>query len=120
MWSIRKRTLRMIMEASRDSLPMEFGAFLKAEKNVIYEIAMLPGTIQGDRHTLFYLYNKPIDFSIVGSVHSHPSGITLPSDEDKHMFSNSGAIHIIVGYPFELESFSAYDRASRPVEINVI
>ena len=52
----------MIMEASKDSYPREFGAFLRAENNVIYEIAILPGTVQGDHHTIFQLYSKPIDF----------------------------------------------------------
>ena len=40
MWSIRSRLISMIMEASKDSYPMEFGAMLKAEHEVIYEIAM--------------------------------------------------------------------------------
>ena len=120
MWSIRRRTLRMILEASKDTYPKEFGALLKAENGVIYEIAILPGTVNGDRHTIFYMYNKPIDFSIVGSVHSHPSGVTLPSDEDKHMFSNSGDIHIIVGYPYEIDHFAAYNRKSEPIPLKVI
>lgn len=110
----------MIMEASLDSYPLEFGAFLRAEKEVIYEIAIIPGTIQGDHHTFFYLYNKPIDFSIVGSVHSHPSGVTIPSDADRNMFSNTGPIHIIVGYPYGLHNFTAFDRTGKEVEIEII
>lgn len=110
----------MIMEASKDSYPLEFGAFLRAENRVIYEISILPGTIQGDHHTIFMLYNKPIDFSIVGSVHSHPSGFTIPSDADLHMFSNTGQIHIIVGYPYNLNNFTAYDRAGKEIELKVI
>lgn len=120
MWSIRQRTLRLILEVSLDSYPKEFGAFLRAEKEVIYEIAILPGTVQGDHHTLFTLYNKPIDFSMVGTAHSHPSGVTLPSDADRNMFSNTGPIHIIVGYPYGLTNFTAYNRSGKEVEINVI
>ncbi len=110
----------MIMEASKDSMPKEFGAYLRAEKNIIYEISILPGTIQGDRHTIFQTYNKPIDFSIVGSVHSHPSGVTLPSDADVHMFQNSGPIHIIVGYPFGMDDYSAYNQSAQKIKVNVI
>lgn len=110
----------MIMEASLDTYPKEFGAFLRAEGDIIYEIAILPGTIQGDRHTIFQLYNKPIDFSLVGSVHSHPSGVPLPSDADLHMFSNSGSIHIIVGYPYGLNNFQAYNRKGQPVPLEII
>lgn len=110
----------MIMEASKDSYPREFGALLRAEDNVIYEIALVPGTIQSDRYTLFYMYSKPIDFSLVGSVHSHPSGITKPSDEDLRMFSLTGKIHIIVGYPYNLKDYSAYDRSGNKVPLEII
>ena len=112
--------MQMIMEASKDSYPREFGAFLRAENNVIYEIAILPGTVQGDHHTIFQLYSKPIDFTLVGSVHSHPSGFTIPSDADLSMFSNTGAVHIIVGYPYNLENFTAYDRSGKRIEMKVI
>ncbi len=108
------------MEASKDSYPNEFGAFLKAEEGVIYEIALLPGTISGNVHVIFPQYSIPIDFNYVGSVHSHPSGNTRPSDADLHMFSNTGPLHIIVGYPYSLESYSAYNRNGNPEKIKVI
>ncbi|MCL5438061.1 MAG: Mov34/MPN/PAD-1 family protein [Candidatus Thermoplasmatota archaeon] len=110
----------MILEASKDSYPKEFGALLRAEDNVIYEISMVPGTIQGDRHTMFFMFNKAVDFSIVGSVHSHPSGVLIPSDDDLHMFGNWGPIHIIVGTPFNETSFQGFDRAGNPVPVRVI
>ncbi|WP_236689068.1 Mov34/MPN/PAD-1 family protein [Acidiplasma aeolicum] len=66
------------------------------------------------------MYSIPIDFSYVGSVHSHPSGNTRPSDADLHMFSNTGQIHIIVGYPYDLKNYSAYNRAGTPVKLDII
>lgn len=110
----------MIMEAATDSYPNEFGALLRAEDNVIYEIALMPGTIQGNHHTIFQLYNKPIDFSIVGSVHSHPSGVVRPSDADLNMFGNTGPVHIIVGFPYEMDNFRAYDRNGKIIQIKVV
>ena len=110
----------MIMEASKDSYPKEFGALLRAEDGVIYEISMVPGTIQGDRHTIFFMFNKAVDFSIVGSVHSHPNGVLLPSDEDLHMFGNWGPVHIITGSPYSETSFQAFDRNGKPIPLKVI
>ncbi len=110
----------MIMEASKDTYPKEFGALLKAENHVIYELAILPGTINGDSHTIMWMYSKPIDFTVVGSVHSHPSGVIIPSDEDLHMFSNGGPVHIIVGSPFTLNNFRAFDREGREIKIEII
>ncbi|MCL5731146.1 MAG: Mov34/MPN/PAD-1 family protein [Candidatus Thermoplasmatota archaeon] len=110
----------MILEASKDTYPNEFGAFLRAENEIVYEIAILPGTVNGDHHTIFQLWNKPIDFSIVGSVHSHPSGACIPSDADRRMFSNTGALHIIVCYPYGLDNFSAFNRNSEKIQLNVL
>src|SRR2546425_1002939 len=85
--AIRRKTLRMILGASKDAYPNEFGAILRAEKGVITELLLIPGTIGGDRHAIFRLYNKPTDFRVVGTVHSHPSGVFHPSGQDPHPFS---------------------------------
>ena len=42
---------------------------------------------------------KPLDPSIVCSVHSHP-GQARPSRADMEFFSKFGKVHLIVGYPF--------------------
>lgn len=99
--AIRRKTLRMILGASKDAYPNEFGAILRAEAGVITELLLIPGTIGGNRHAIFRLYNMPPDFSVVGTVHSHPSGAFHPSDEDLHMFSKFGGLHIITGSPYE-------------------
>ncbi len=120
MWKIRRRVLRLIMESSRSSYPDEFGAFLRAKHRVIYEIVLLPGTISGGSSVIYNLMMKPIDFTIVGSVHSHPSGYPIPSQADLDMFSKTGDVHIIVAYPFTMESWRAYDRDGNEIEVKVI
>ncbi len=120
MWSIKRNTLQMVLEASKDSYPREFGALLRAQEEVIYEIALVPGTIQSERYTMFYMYNRPIDFSYVGSVHSHPSGVRLPSDADLRMFSLMGPVHIIVGYPFGIHDYTGYNRKGDQIEIELL
>lgn len=120
LWKIKKEVLQLIMESSKSSYPNEFGAFLRAKHNVIYEIILLPGTISGGRSVLYNLLMKPIDFTIVGSVHSHPSGVPLPSQADLDMFSRTGDVHIIVAYPFTLSSWKAYNRMGEEIEVKII
>ena len=120
MWKIRKDVLRLIMESSRSSYPDEFGAFLRAKHGIIYEIVLLPGTVSGRGSVLYNLLMKPIDFTIVGTVHSHPSGIPIPSEADLNMFSRTGDVHIIVAYPFTLDSWKAYDRDGNEINIKVL
>ena len=120
MWKIRKNVLRLILESAKSSYPDEFGAFLRAKHRIIYEIVLLPGTISGGGSVIYNLIAKPIDFSIVGSVHSHPSGFPIPSQADETMFSKTGDVHIIVAYPYNMESWKAYNRDSNEIEIKVI
>lgn len=118
--SIKKRTLKMILEASKSSYPEEFGAFLRAEKGVIRELILLPGTVSGERHAIFRLHMLPIDFSIVGTVHSHPSGYCAPSDADLELFRKYGWIHMIVCRPYDWNSWSAFNIRGEPIALKVV
>lgn len=118
--SIKKRVLRMILEASKSSYPEEFGAFLRAEKGVIKELVLLPGTVSGERHAIFKLHMLPIDFSIVGTVHSHPSGVCYPSSADLQLFSKYGWLHIIVCSPYDRNSWAAFNIRGEPIDLQVI
>ena len=118
--SIKKRTLRMILEASKSSYPNEFGAFLRAEKGIIHELILLPGTVSGQRHASFKLHMLPIDFTIVGTVHSHPSGVCLPSDADLLLFSKYGWVHIIVCMPYDRSSWACFEMNGERKELKVV
>jgi proteasome lid subunit RPN8/RPN11 len=118
--SIKKRTLRMIMAASKSQYPEEFGAMLRAEGAVINELMLLPGTVSGERHAIFQFHNLPIDFTVVGTVHSHPSGDCYPSDADLALFRKYGWVHIISGEPFDMYSWAAFDGKGEPIELSVV
>ena len=117
---IRKRTLRMILEASKSQFPEEFGALLRVEEGVIGELVLLPGTVLGERHAIFQFHNLPIDFTIVGTVHSHPSGVCHPSQADLNLFRKFGWMHIITCMPFDRQSWAAYSGTGDPMELKVV
>ena len=58
----------------------------------------------------------PIDFSIIGTVHSHPSPVPRPSAADLHLFEKFGSVHIIVANPFDELSWKAYDYMGNELE----
>lgn len=118
--AIKKKALKMILESAKSSYPNEFGALLRAEEGEISEIILLPGTISGNEQAIFQLHMRPIDFSIVGSAHSHPSGVYLPSEADLDFFRRSGVVHIIVGYPFSMDDWAAYDVSGNRIELDVL
>ena len=122
-WKIRRKCLDLILECAKSSYPNEFGGFLRVDtnsKDTISEIVVLPGTISGESHALFQLHMLPIDFTIVGSVHSHPSYSPHPSDADLHLFQKHGKVHIIVAKPFNKVSWRAYDHGGNELEMKVI
>ncbi|HYY47553.1 MAG TPA: Mov34/MPN/PAD-1 family protein [Thermoplasmata archaeon] len=118
--AIARKTLRMILEASRDMHPREFGAILRAEEGTITELLLVPGTVSGKRHAIFQLHMLPADFAVVGTVHSHPSGVCEPSDEDLALFNKFGGIHLIVGYPYQEENWAAWTNKGARASLEVV
>ncbi len=118
--AIRRDTLKMILEASRDSHPLEFGAILRAEEGVVSELLLVPGTIGGQSHAIFRLHNLPVDFTVVGSVHSHPSPDPRPSRQDIEFFQHIGYIHIIVAHPYDEASWRAWDRQGDAYPLTIV
>ena len=81
---------------------------------------ILPGTVSGNSHAIFRMNMRPIDFSIVGTVHSHPSPSFNPSDADLQLFGKYGRVHIIAAMPFKDDSWQAYDHFGNPIEMLVV
>lgn len=116
---IRMHLLEAVMEAAKASLPNEFAAGLRASGETITELTLIPGT-KSNFHSANFNYHGILgDFSTVGTIHSHPSGVRRPSVPDLRLFSAVGRLHIIVGYPFDLTSWTAYDKKGSVISIGV-
>jgi proteasome lid subunit RPN8/RPN11 len=119
-WKIQRKCLDIILEGAKSIYPNEFGGLLRVdtqEKHTITEVILLPGTISGGSQAIFKLHMLPIDFSIVGTVHSHPSGIPRPSQADLDLFDKYGKIHIIVATPFTETSWKAYNYLGNEIDL---
>lgn len=120
--AIEKECLETIKEGAKSLHPNEFLALLSVgnRKGVISEIVMLPQMIYGKKHATYNIYMMPIDRSIVGTVHSHPSGVAEPSEEDLLSFRKHGRLHIIIAYPYDDFSWKAYDYNGNEIKLEVI
>lgn len=118
--SVRRSVLRMGAEASKASYPQEFGCMLRLKGSVIEEVVLVPGTIQGDSHAIFMFGNLPVDRSINGTLHSHPSPHPYPSDADFELFEAHGMIHLIFGHPYGPDDWRCYDHTGTPTRLEVI
>jgi proteasome lid subunit RPN8/RPN11 len=119
--SITRRALDSALASGASAYPNEFGGVLRADPpGVISELLLVPGGTAGRRHANFRLYMLPADLTVVGSVHSHPSGALRPSDADLQLFRNWGRRHIIVGAPYGQGSWRAYDSNGAETHLAVV
>jgi proteasome lid subunit RPN8/RPN11 len=118
--SITRSCLDSALACARSSYPKEFGGILRSEEpGIITELLLLPGTTSGVRHANFQLYMLPVDLGVMGTVHSHPSGALQPSDADLMLFRHWGRRHLIVGFPFAMGSWRAYDGNGEETHLTV-
>ncbi len=119
--AITRRALDSVLASGSSAYPNEFGGVLRADPpGTISELLLLPGTTAGHRHANFRLYMLPADLTVVGTVHSHPSGALHPSDADLRLFRNWGRRHLIVGSPFDPGCWRAYDGNGRETHLSVV
>ncbi|MDI3475052.1 MAG: hypothetical protein PWQ79_684 [Thermococcaceae archaeon] len=117
---IRKELLEYLLELSRDFYPNEFAGFLRERNGVFEEVLLAPNPHFGSRAAFFDTWMLPMDESIKGTVHSHPSPSPVPSKADLHFFSKFGGVHFIIAYPFEPFSVKAYLSDGTPVRFKVV
>ena len=97
-----KEVLDAIFEGARRLYPKETVMLLRGKKKKdavqITDLLVPPLATYGYGFANLPLHMLPMDFSIMGMVHSHPSGNITASDVDcNHFF---GRIMMIVGYPY--------------------
>lgn len=119
---IPKDIMETIYAGAKQLYPRESFLLLRGKKSKgaikITDLVLAPFAVHGNGFAHFNPYMFSGDFSLVGTVHSHPSGNISPSHTDMNYFF--GRILMIVGYPFEgIGCVAAYDsNADRlPVEI---
>jgi len=117
-----REMIEMILEGAKRLHPRETIFLLrgKAGKNVINisEVLIPPLATYGRGFSAFPSHMLPMDFSIVGSVHSHPSGNPMPSVEDLNR--SLGKVILIVAFPYlRKEDVVAYNRDGNRLTLQV-
>ena len=84
----------------RESILLLKGKVSK-HKLVVDDVQIPPLATHGSTFSSFPLSTLPIDFSVIGVAHSHPSGALRPSVTDLNKFY--GKIMLITAYPYRSE-----------------
>lgn len=120
--SIPRDLLDSIYESARQLYPKETVLLLrgKKKKDTIYitDLLVPPFATYGYGFANLPFHMLPMDFSIMGMVHSHPSGDKSASDVDANHFY--GRIMMIAGYPYQTEQdIVAYNCYGEKIPIRV-
>jgi proteasome lid subunit RPN8/RPN11 len=120
--SMSRKLLDAIFEGAKRLYPKETFLLLRGVKSKgairVKDLVVPPLAVYGYGFANLPLHMLPMDFSIVGTVHSHPSGNISPSDVDLNHFF--GRILMIVGFPFaDAQNVAVYDSKGErlPLEI---
>jgi proteasome lid subunit RPN8/RPN11 len=121
--------LEFAIEASEDTHPDEYMGFLRREDarklgldrdgTVLTDVLVIPGTESNPVSATVKTSMIPNDVRAAGSVHSHPNGVLRPSEADLATFGK-GKVNIIVGYPYNRDSWQAFDREGEPTDLPVL
>ncbi len=117
-----REILDAIYAGAKQLYPRESFLLLRGKKKKstirVTDLVVAPFAVHGKGFANFNPYMLPGDFSLVGTVHSHPSGNNSPSHVDLNHFF--GRILMIVGYPFEGdECVAAYDSNGEKLPLQI-
>ena len=120
---IKKSVILSILEYASACHPREGILLLRGKvdkkKIMIEEVELPPLSIRGSGFSSFPAYMLPIDFSIIGTAHSHPSGVLRPSATDMNKFY--GRIMIITAYPYRTErDIAVFDGQGNSLKYEII
>lgn len=110
-----------IMEIAKSSYPKEFITLLSGEikNNKLIVNGLVYQVFNPSKDSAFMHLNLPMISGVIGSVHSHPTPVNVPSKADLFFFNKRGYIHLIIGYPFRANNIAAYDSYGRKISFRI-
>jgi len=120
--NIPSNILDAIYAGAKELYPRESFLMLRGNKKRgiirITDLIVAPFAVHGEGFAHFNPYMFTGDYSLIGTVHSHPSGNTSPSDTDLNYFF--GRVLMIVGYPYEGKNcIAAYNSEGDHIQIEI-
>ena len=90
---------------------------VKKESIIITDYLFPPYATTNSVSASYPIYMLPIDFSIVGTAHSHPSGSLELSAQD--MNNIYGRISLLLSFPYGLGDVAAYNKQAERLVVEI-
>lgn len=118
---IEPEVLEAMQEFAKNNHPKEIIVLLRGTKEGkdlhITEFLFPPFGSGGRGFASFPSHMLPIDFTIIGTAHSHPSGVLRPSTGDFHNFY--GRVMLILGPPYDKSGVAAYNKQGDQIPVSL-
>ncbi|MGD8507225.1 MAG: Mov34/MPN/PAD-1 family protein [Candidatus Bathyarchaeota archaeon] len=120
--TVPKEFVQMILESAKTLHPKETLFLLRGKTRKdqikISGIVIPPSATYGKGFASLPLIMMPIDFSIIGTAHSHPARSSAPSVEDlNHAL---GKILLVAAYPYKgSECLAVYNRKGEKLKLTI-
>ena len=119
--TIKKDLINGTLALCRNQHPREIIGLLRVEKDIITEYVLPPGAITSNNSGIYFPGRLPLDPSIKGTIHSHPTGNPNPSLTDLKSIFMTRSFHIIVAYPYNnMNCVKCFDRKGKAIQLNII
>jgi len=120
--SINREMLSYIFINAKAVHPREMMLLLRGKSNknqtTITDLIVPPLATHGRGFSGFQPHMLPMDFSLIGTVHSHPSGVAKPSLADLH--HSFGRIIMIVAFPYNNEeNVAVYNHSGEKLTLKI-
>jgi proteasome lid subunit RPN8/RPN11 len=120
--SMNTELLDSIFEGAKRLYPKETFLLLRGKKSKdtirVTDLVVPPLAVYGYGFANLPFHMLPMDFSVVGTVHSHPSGNVRPSSVDLNHFF--GRVLMIVGFPFaSAQNVAVYDSHGERLQLQI-
>ncbi|MEM2964190.1 MAG: Mov34/MPN/PAD-1 family protein [Candidatus Bathyarchaeia archaeon] len=84
---------------------------------IVEELLIPPFAVQGWGFASFQPHALPLDLTVQGVFHSHPSGSVKPSPADLNHFY--GIVLLIACHPYRESDIAAYDREGERLNLRI-
>ncbi|MFP3950980.1 MAG: Mov34/MPN/PAD-1 family protein [Candidatus Bathyarchaeia archaeon] len=119
---IQSGILREMLDIAKKRHPREVVLLLRGRKEeghlVITEYLFPPFATGDTRSSSFPVHMLPMDLSLIGTSHSHPSGGLKLSIADHHNFF--GMITLLIAYPYTAEKVAPFNKKGKRLKLKVI
>jgi len=120
---LTRSVIDSVLNYSKGTYPDEAILLLTGKNDkdriVIDGIEVPPLAVHGRVFSEFPLHMLPMDFSFMGTAHSHPSGVLEPSVPDINNFH--GRLMMITAYPYETEfDLAVFNSRGNSVKYEVV